>query len=384
MKPLKIGVIGANWTGTFHTPAWRLLPGVEVDAICTTSEQTARAAAARLGIARPFWSVEEMLADPALDIIDVGTQPATRVDFVLAALEAGKHVYNCIPFALTEEQGFRQRDLARAKNRVGVVDAQWRWTPAIRRLGEIVREGGLGEFFTASLHLYLPLWEHDGLRYTECVWSDVNAPYRWLADRRSGASAWHNFGTHALLNLMFLFGEIEEVIGLTETFVDELVLPDGSTLRPDTADFGQALVRFRNGGVANINVSWAMPDAPGYRLEVCGSRARALAEDNGFCDTTTKLYVGSTARPAQRGARNGAIVDLPARLFEIEGTQFSKDNSPQFLVPLTALFADMVRCIRNGESKGSPSFAEAAHAHSAMLAVVRSMESRRWEKVRDA
>jgi hypothetical protein len=146
-RKLRVGVIGANWTLNVHAPAWRMLPDVEVTAICTSREQTAKAAAQAGGIEKAYWNVTEMVQDPELDIIDVGTKPALRQDMVMAALEAGKHVYNCLPFAMSRESAEAMRDVAQAKGLVGAVDAQWRWTPAIRRMKEMIDEGAIGDFF---------------------------------------------------------------------------------------------------------------------------------------------------------------------------------------------------------------------------------------------
>lgn len=176
-----------------------------------------------------------------------------------------------------------------------MVDAQWRWTPAIRRMKELIEEGAIGDFFTATIHLQPPLYDVGGYVYTMCSYSPNTKPYHWLADATSGASAWRNFGSHTILNLMYLFGEIDEIIGVQETFVKHINLPDGIVLEPDTADFGMALLRFKQRGIANINVSWAMADAPGYFLEVCGSKGRLVARDAGFCDTTTTLYQGDAS-----------------------------------------------------------------------------------------
>lgn len=377
-EKLKVGIIGANWTLRFHAPIWAMLPNVEVAAVCTAHEETARAAAAAAGIPRAFWNVEEMVADPDLHIIDVGTRPAQRYDMVMSALRAGKHVYNCLPFAMSTDQARDMRDLARAKGRVATVDAQWRWTPAIRRMKEMIDEGALGQFFTATLHIQLPLYVHDGLTYTLCTQGSETAPYHWLCDEGSGASAWRNFGTHAILCLMYLFGELEEVTGVTETFVKELNFPDGTRIRPQTPDFGLAIARFRNGGLANINVSWAMADAPGFYLEACGSRGRMVVRDPSFCDTTATLYYG-VASPQP----SGGFVDLPDRLYTVAGTELSKANSPPFALPIAALFSDMVRVIRTGAGDGSPSFADAAHAHAAVEAMVESMETRSWVRVEE-
>jgi len=374
-EPLKVGIVGANWT-LFHAAAWRNVPGVEVAAICTAHQETAEAAAAENGIPKAYWRLQDMLADPELSIINVGTRPAQRYDMVMAALAAGKHVYNCLPFATDAARAAQMHELQRARGLVGAVDAQWRWTPAIRRMKELIDEGAIGEFFTATIHLQLALYDYDDLTYTQCTLSGTTKPYHWLTQSASGASAWRNFGSHTILNLMYLFGEIEEIVGTTNTFVKELRFPDGTRLRPDTDDFGLALLRFRNGGLANINVSWAMADAPGYFLEVCGSKGRLVARDAGFCDSTTTLYHGGS-RPGEQGG----LVALPDRLFYVEGTAFSKQNAPLFMVPLTALLADMARVIRTGAGEASPSFAEAAHAHRAVEAAILSKARKSWVRV---
>ena len=380
-RKLKVGVIGANWTGIMHVPAWRSLPDIEVAAICTSREETARAAAEQFQVERPYWSVADLVRDPDLDIIDVGTRPSLRYDMVMAALAAGKHVYNCLPFATSAEAAIAMRDTALAAGLVGAVDAQWRWTPAIRRMKEIIDEGGIGDFYTATIHMQLPLYNENGNVFTMCMQSTTTHPYLWLADASSGASAWRNFGSHTILNLMYLFGEVEEIVAVTETFAKDLRFPDGKRIRPQTADFGLALVRLRNGGLANINVSWAMADAPGYFLEVCGSKGHMVARDIGFCDTPTTLYHGDAKySPFQP---TGTLVEIPDRLYAVEGTPWSKDNAPPFMLPLTGLFSDMARVIRTGAGDASPSFTEAAHAHCAVEAAELSMKTKSWVRVSD-
>ncbi len=74
----KIGIIGANWSLKVHGAAWRMLPGVELAAVCTAHRETAEAAADAYGVPRAYWDFREMAADPDLDIIDVGSRPAYR------------------------------------------------------------------------------------------------------------------------------------------------------------------------------------------------------------------------------------------------------------------------------------------------------------------
>jgi len=87
LKPLRVGVIGANW-GLNHIDAWRAVPGVEVAAICTSRRDTAEAAARETGVPRAMWDAQQLLADPTLDIIDVTPRPSIRAPLALQALQA--------------------------------------------------------------------------------------------------------------------------------------------------------------------------------------------------------------------------------------------------------------------------------------------------------
>ena len=66
-RPLRIGIVGANWSLKVHGTAWRMLPGIEVGAVCTAHRETAEAAAQMFGVPKAYWNVEEMCADPTLE-----------------------------------------------------------------------------------------------------------------------------------------------------------------------------------------------------------------------------------------------------------------------------------------------------------------------------
>src|SRR5215212_5740110 len=189
-KKLKVGIIGANYTLIAHSGAWRALPNIEIAAVCTAHKETAEAAAKEYGIPKAYWDYREMARDPDLDIITVGTKPSQRYDMVMSALEGGKHVYNCLPFAMNVQQAKAMRDKQWEKGVVGVADAQFRWVPAIRRLKEMIDEGKLGDFYQATIHMQLPLLAYEGFVYPFCVQSEVQKPYDWLGDANSGGSAW--------------------------------------------------------------------------------------------------------------------------------------------------------------------------------------------------
>jgi predicted dehydrogenase len=376
---LKVGVISANWSLKVHGAAWRRTPGVEVAAICTAHRETAEAAAAAYGIPKAYWNHELMAADPELDIIDVGTRPSFRFPMVMAALAAGKHVYDALPFAMSVADALAMRDLQRQSRLVGVVDAQFRWFPPAQQMKAMIDEGFIGRPLGFNVQLFTPLVVDGGKPYPYSAWSEHTAPYYWLAERSSGGSGWRNFATHALLYLTHLLGPVEEATGLLATGVPEWTLPNGDVLRPETHDFGSATLKLANGAIGGLQTGWCMPDTEGWRVEVWGDRGRLLLSDpsfgNGF---GAKLYAGD-ARPVPFGERVCAEVPIDDRYYRAPGSE-TATGAVQPFVAMDWMFGDMVRAIREGR-EGSPSFSEAAEVHKVVEAVEIGCAERRWVRV---
>jgi len=366
----RIGIVGANWSLKVHGSAWRLLPDVEVLAVCTAHRETAEAAAQTFGIPRAYWNVNDMLADRDLTLIDVGTKPSLRNDMVLGALNAGRHVYNCLPFATSLDRAREQLAAQRVAKRIGVVDAQFRWTPAGQYMKRLIEQGAIGRPLGFAMQLLLPLRnEGENKLYPHAVWPEGGvSPYRWLAEKSSGAGAWRNFGMHSVLFLTHLLGPVADAVGALRTGVPEWQLPDGSRLHPETEDLACAVLRLRNGAIGTLQTGWAQPDGRYLRLEVWGDKGRLLLSDPSFGDgVSARLYQGKASIVAT-GECAGAELEIPAGYFQVPGTAFTRDNAPPYMVPMCHLFDDMLRSIEAGRD-GSPSFAEAVHAQGVVEAV---------------
>ena len=378
-RALKVGVIGANWGLTARGPLYEMIPGVKIGAVCTAHRETAEAAAKKAGILKAYWDYHEMIADPEIDIIDIGTKPSMRYDMVMSALKAGKHVYNALPFAMSVEQARNMRDLQRKNGVVGVVDAQFRWVPAIMRMKEMIDEGFLGDPYSFVANVHLPLVEKDGRRYPLTMWSTPQ-PYLWIAEESSGASVWRNFGSHMMLLLVYLFGEIEEIVGRTSNCLKRWEGPDGTDLEVQTADTVSALLTMKHKGVTGtMNISWVAADGGGMYFDLYGSKGRLVVRDTTFADNTATLYAGDTRMRDMWGG-SGELVDIPDRIFDVPGTPFTKADAPRFAIPMSWLLRDMVRAIRNG-GDASPSFNDAYHVHRAVEALIHSMDTRAWQSV---
>lgn len=383
IQPIRVGVIGANWSLKVHGTAWRMLPGVEVAAVCTAHRETAEAAAQLFGIPKAYWSVAEMAADPGIDIVDVGSRPSFRYEMVMTALAAGKHVYDALPFATDLPKSRAMLNAQRKAGRVGVVDAQFRWVPAALHMKRLVDDGFIGMPLGFNVQLLMPLARHDGFVYPHSVWPGGGIdPYRWLGDADSGAGGWRNFGMHTTLFLTHLLGEVEEATGTVATGVKTWKLPDGSEITPQTEDLGSATLKMRNGAIGNLQTGWSTPDSACLRVEVWGDRGRLLLVDPTFGDgISAKLYAGAAA-PVNFGTECGAWLDIPASCYEVPGTNFTKETAPPYMASMGWMFHAMLGSVREG-TPASPSFEEAFHAHCVVEAVRRSHTSRQWVRVAD-
>ena len=106
--------------------------------------------------------VGDVWKDPAIDAVAIATPVATHFEFARAALDAGKHVFVEKPMTQTVEEAEKLVELAAARRRVLMVDHTFVYTPAVRRLRELVTSGELGQiYYYDSLRINLGLFQHD-------------------------------------------------------------------------------------------------------------------------------------------------------------------------------------------------------------------------------
>jgi predicted dehydrogenase len=339
-----------------------------VAAICTAHRETAEAAAATHGIAKAYWDYREMVQDPELHIIDVGTRPSLRYDMVCAALNADKHVYNGIPFAIDAARGERMLQLAREKNRIVSVDAFIQAVPAMIRAKELIDEGYLGDLFGVTCNFHIGLLNRP----------PADFGFKWFADARNGASALRNLGSHALNALVYLFGDIDKVVAHNDLGLREWVFDDGSTLKPEVDDTAMALLRFRNGGMAQLNPCWVAAGGRGFFLEAYGSRGRLVVKAPGFPGAYDTELSGAEAGPYLQQPETK--IELPERLYTLPDVGLIGPQSLPSLLPMARIFQGMLRAIENG-GEAAPDFAQANHVQQVVEACYRSIESGAWSQV---
>src|SRR5205814_8056700 len=104
-------------------------------------------------VRRVYASLDEVLADPEVAAVDIATRPAQRIEVILRAVEAGKHVLAQKPLALDLDDA---RRAVEAAERAGVklaVNQNGRWSPQWRAATLLVQQGAVGDVFAVT-HLH--------------------------------------------------------------------------------------------------------------------------------------------------------------------------------------------------------------------------------------
>lgn len=109
-----VGIIGAGVISKQYLDFMTTFPDLDVRFIADIALDRAQAQAEAYGVPG-FGTVEELLADPEIEIVVNLTIPAAHVTVGLQILEAGKNVWAEKPFALDRESGQQLLDAAAAK-----------------------------------------------------------------------------------------------------------------------------------------------------------------------------------------------------------------------------------------------------------------------------
>src|ERR1700753_1365707 len=94
---IRVAIVGANPSRGFasiaHIPALQALPDFAISAVCTTRQDSAEAAAQHFGVPLAFCDAEKLAQHPNVDLVAVSVKVPDHYLPVMAAIEAGKHVY---------------------------------------------------------------------------------------------------------------------------------------------------------------------------------------------------------------------------------------------------------------------------------------------------
>lgn len=264
-KVLKVAFAGANatraWAKDAHLPAVRALPGLALHAVSARDQGLADAAAEAFGAARAYGDSLAMVRDPDVDIVAVTVKVPEHRAIVLAALEAGKHLYCEWPLGrdLAEAQ-----EMAAAAKQAGVhaaIGLQGQNSLAVRHAAQLVQDGVIGRVL--SMRVVSPT----------AGWGAEAPPfYAYLQDKKNGATLSTIAGGHTLAAIEAIIGAYVDVSAQNSILVNRMRLTGTEDFVERTSpDHIVVIGRHESGVVSSLEVLGGVSD-PAFLFEVRGEK----------------------------------------------------------------------------------------------------------------
>jgi predicted dehydrogenase len=164
---VKIAVVGAGYWGPNLIRNFSSTAGMEVAAVVDLDEARLADMARRFKVGRTTTRFEDVLRDPGIDAVALATPVATHRPLGEQALRAGKHLWVEKPLASTVADAEALVNLAAEKKRCLFVDHTFLYTPAVRKMRELISAGELGDvLYYDSVRVNLGLFQSD----TNVLW----------------------------------------------------------------------------------------------------------------------------------------------------------------------------------------------------------------------
>ena len=143
VQPVGFAILGASKFAEFCLENYRDLPGLVPTAIWNRTTANAADAATKFGL-KHYENLADLLADPAVHLVHIGSTPNIHAEQALAALDAGKHVLCEKPVALTPADAQAMIDAAGKRDRQLAVNHVMRYGPLAGTVKAILDAGILG------------------------------------------------------------------------------------------------------------------------------------------------------------------------------------------------------------------------------------------------
>jgi predicted dehydrogenase len=271
-RRLQVAICGCGYWGPNLIRNFSSAPTTEVAAICDRDPQRLQRVAGLCPQAERVEDFREALADPNIDAVAIATPVGTHSMLATAALEAGKHVLVEKPLAASTREAEHLVALADKLGLTLMVDHTFVYSPAIRKIKELVQSGELGEiYYVDSVRINLGLFQEDVNVIWDLAPHDLSIVDYILERRPRSLTA---MGTcHA-------GRDIEDVAYLNLDFGDNLI--------------------------ASFHVNWLSPVKLRHMI-VAGSKKSLVYNDLNFAEPI-KVYDRGISLAETAEARHGVLI----------------------------------------------------------------------------
>jgi len=251
-------IIGCGMIAGFHARAIKDVRGAKLIACFDMNAASADRLAESTGC-KPYHDLDEMLADPKIEVVTIGTPSGAHMDPAVKAAEAGKHVIVEKPLEITLARCDAIIDACR-RNKVQLSTIfPSRFHASSLEIKRAIEGGRFGKLAVGDSYVK---WFRSQAYYDSGAWRGT-----WQLD---GGGALMNQAIHSVDLLSWFMGPVVEIRAQTATLAHERIAVE------DTA---MATVRFESGALGVIEATTAA--YPGYlkRIEISGSEGSAAMEE---------------------------------------------------------------------------------------------------------
>ncbi|HUO56399.1 MAG TPA: Gfo/Idh/MocA family oxidoreductase [Candidatus Paceibacterota bacterium] len=306
--PIGIAVIGYGYWSPKLIRNIKNDPGFSLIAICEKDRSRHAAIRAEQGNVTIEDEYRSIFARTDIDAVIVATIPSSHFRIAKLALEAGKHVLVEKPLTLSVAQGDMLLQLARRKHLTLMVDHTYLYSPAIRSLQSLVRDGTFGKIYSIeSVRVNLGLFQRD----SNVVW---------------------DLAPHDVSILLSLFDEkpyLVSVVG-SKTVIH-------ASLTHGQESVAHMMLYYRSGLIAHIYVSWISP-LKARQITLIGSERMAVYDQ----------LASDQLRVFDHGVYASEQTQESGPLFAYKMGTIETVAIPSGGEDLAAMLADFRRAIREG------------------------------------
>ena len=225
---------------------------IELHSCFSRSEERRRAFQDEFGVQKGAATLEELLADEAVEGVIITTPNDTHRDLIVQALEAGKAVYTDKPITHTLADAAAVSRVVRSTGAVFAVGHSARRLAGSRMMKQWIDDGSLGDVSLAEANFS----NERGLELSPETW-------RWYADKSPGG-ALIQLGVHHADNLQYLLGPVARVTAQVRRLYTKAEVPDAV----------MAILEFEAGPLGYIGAGWASPGI--YQIRLLGTEANLM------------------------------------------------------------------------------------------------------------
>lgn len=283
MERTKVGLVGCGNISPVYLKTEKMFRNIEIIACSDIIMERAKARAQEFSIPKAC-TVEELMADPDIEIVLNLTPPNSHGVIAFKALEAGKHVYNEKPLAVTRQDGKKILQLAKEKGlRVGSAPDTF-LGGGLQTSRKLIDDGWIGKPIGATAFMM------------------SHGPEGWHPDPeffyKRGGGPMLDMGPYYLTALVTLLGPVRRVTGLTRiTFPERTITSQpkyGMKVEVEVPTYAVGIVDFASGAVGTIITSFDVWGSQLPRMEIYGTEGSlSLPDPNTFGGPVGFLRAGS-------------------------------------------------------------------------------------------